>query len=277
MRKRDKDWIVRGIHSPRMERIEAFFGGYGYSPHRHDTFAIGMTLSGVHGFRYRGTMRHSLPGGSIVIHPDELHDGEALTPEGFLYRMAYIPPEILQQILGGKALPFIQNGISRDPRLHAVVWALVQTMGSSVEQMEEEDLLFDLAQVLNEVAGHSNGSRKTFDYVAAERAREYILDSLEHTVTLDELAQVSGRDRWSLSRDFRCLYGTSPYRYLTMRRLDYFRRLIIVGLSLSDAAVHAGFSDQSHMTHQFTKTYGITPARWLKTLGLELHQYTQSR
>lgn len=40
-------------------------------------------------------------------------------------------------------------------------------------------------------------------------------------MTLDTLSQVSGRDRWSLSRDFRTLYGTSPWRYVMMRRLDF--------------------------------------------------------
>lgn len=32
----------------------------------------------------------------------------------------------------------------------------------------------------------------------------------DQSITLDELATHSGRDRWSLSRDFRLLFGTSP-------------------------------------------------------------------
>jgi len=70
--------------------------------------------------------------------------------------------------------------------------------------------------------------------------------------------------RWSLSRDFRLLFGTSPYRYLTMRRLDLVRSLLIQGQSLVSAALIAGFTDQSHMTRQFSKTYGLSPARWMK-------------
>jgi len=70
-----------------------------------------------------------------------------------------------------------------------------------------------------------------------------------------------------LSRDFRLLFGTSPYRYLTMRRLDLVRNLLGQGQSLVDAALIAGFTDQSHMTRQFRSTFGIPPSRWVKMLG----------
>jgi len=81
------------------------------------------------------------------------------------------------------------------------------------------------------------------------------------------MAQHSGRDRWSLSRDFRQLFGTSPYRYLIMRRLDLVRTLLMQGQSLASAALIAGFVDQSHMTGHFTNTWGLPPLRWLKLQG----------
>lgn len=259
------DWALRAPQSTRLERMEAFFCGYGFEPHRHDTYAIGRTLAGVHSFHYRNSMRHSLPGGTIVLHPDELHDGEAGTDEGFHYRILYIEPAVLQQALGGKPLPFIPEGISRDPRLYMASQSLMQGMECPIDPLEEEDAIHDLAWALDAVAGARPG-RKALDYIAAERAREYIHSALDSAVTLEKLEQASGRDRWSLSRDFRALYGTSPYRYLTMRRLDYVRSLMVIGKTLTDASLIAGFSDQSHMTHHFTRAYGITPARWLRML-----------
>ena len=87
-----QDWLRRATAPSRIEIIEAYFRGHGYQPHRHDTYAIGRTLSGVQSFRYRGSMRHGLPGSTLVLHPDELHDGEAGTEEGFRYRMLYVEP-----------------------------------------------------------------------------------------------------------------------------------------------------------------------------------------
>ena len=260
-----KDWFHRAPDVGGVQRFEAFFAGDGYDLQRHDTYAIGHTLAGVQSYQYRGGWRHSLPGQTMVLHPDEVHDGEAGTETGFHYRMMYIEPALIQQMLGGQPLPFIKDGLSTDPRLFAATQALLRSLDCPLEPLEEQDALFDLAQALNG-AGGVTAKRGNVDYVAAERAREYMHSALDRTVTLEELAHHSGRDRWSLSRDFRLLFGTSPYRYLTMRRLDLVRALLIQGQSLVSAALIAGFTDQSHMTRQFSKTYGLSPARWMKML-----------
>ncbi|AZE59152.1 MULTISPECIES: AraC family transcriptional regulator [Pseudomonas fluorescens group] len=260
------DWLHRAPHASGLDRIEAYFAGFAFDPHRHDTYAIGRTLFGVQSFHYRGGMTHSLPGTTMVIHPDETHDGRAGSDEGFKYRMIYVEPALIQQILGGKPLPFIPGGLSTDPRLHRASEVLLQNLECSIDPMQEQDAMYDLAQALSMASG-AIVSRKSFDYIAAERAREFIHSALGRSITLDEIADHAGRDRWALSRDFRLLFGTSPYRYLTMRRLDLVRQLLAQGQSLVDAAMTAGFTDQSHMTRQFRSTYGMPPSRWVKMLG----------
>ncbi|MFI8740779.1 AraC family transcriptional regulator [Stutzerimonas zhaodongensis] len=259
------DWLERAAPSTKMERIEAYFRGHGYTPHRHDTYAIGRTLAGVQSFHYRQSMRHSLPGGTIVLHPDEIHDGEAGTNAGFRYRILYIEPSLIQDVLGGEPLPFIVGGLSHDPRLLAATSRLLHSLDTALDPLEEDDAIYDLAQALKVAGGKPHG-RKAVDYVAAERARTFIHDALDQSITLDDLVQASGRDRWSLSRDFRALYGTSPYRYITQRRLAEARYRLLAGQSLTDAALESGFFDQSHMTRLFTQAFGISPARWLRML-----------
>lgn len=261
--KDSKDWVKLAPGAGKIERIEAYFSGHGYEPHRHDIYAIGRTLSGVQRFHYRGSKRHSLPGGTMVLHPDEIHDGEAGTQDGFQYRMLYIAPALIQTILGGRSLPFIPGGISSDPRLFAATESLLKSVDERIETLEEDDSLYELAQTLA-IVGGQRFLKRIADYPSVERAREYIHAEFNKCITLEELSAASGMDRWSLSRDFRTLYGTSPYRYVTMRRLEYCRRLILAGSSLAEAAAEAGFSDQSHMTRQFIKTLGLSPGHWKK-------------
>jgi AraC-like DNA-binding protein len=259
------DWVIRNAQPGSIERIEAWFGSHGYDPHRHDTYSIGRTLAGVQSFHYKGSLRHGVPGNTLVLHPDELHDGMAGTEAGFRYRMAYVDPALLQNVLGGEPLPFIAGGLSNDPRLYQASEAFVQAIDHPLDTLEEQDALYDLAMALRAVAGKPRG-RKRLDYRAAERARAFILEHLHLGITLEMLEQASGRERWSLSRDFRTLYGTSPYRFVTLRRLDRFRGLILDGFTLVDAALAAGFHDQSHMTRHFTRCYGVPPLRWLERL-----------
>lgn len=69
---------------------------------------------------------------------------------------------------------------------------------------------------LRAVAGKPRG-RKRLDYRSAERARAFILEHLYLSITLEMLEHASGRERWSLSRDFRTLYDTQslPVRHPT--------------------------------------------------------------
>lgn len=76
------------------------------------------------------------------------------------------------------------------------------------------------------------------------------------------LERLSGLDRWTLARGFRAAFGTSPSRFRVMRQLDRARRLIALGVSLSEAALAAGFADQSHLSRQFKRAYGLTPGQW---------------
>ncbi len=170
----DKDWVRRPHEPGRLERLEAYFGGYGFAPHRHDTYAIGCTLAGLHRFNYRKCARHSLPGDTFVLHPDELHDGEAGNEAGFRYRIVYIEPALLQGPLGGQPLPFIDEGVSRDPRLQRAIGSLLQCLDRPLEGLEEEDALYDLAQVMASIAG-TKGRRRSVDLNLAFPASAVLL------------------------------------------------------------------------------------------------------
>jgi len=259
------DWVVRAPGD--FERMEAFFNGPAYAPHRHDTYAIGITLQGKQSFNYRGALRYNEVGSCLILHPDELHDGQAGTDIGMRYRVGYIDPAQIQTVLGGKALPFIDGAISTDPRLYRAVFGLLGELEHDISGLEYQDAIYDLATAMQANSGKRNNSQKTFDYQAAETARQYIADNLKQSISLDELEAITGRDRWKLSRDFRLLFGTSPYRYLIMRRLEQAREMMVKGNDLSSVAASCDFSDQSHMNRHFKKTYGISPKRWLNNLA----------
>lgn len=247
-----------------VERVTNRVVGAAFSPHRHDTYTVALTTSGVQAFNYRGAMRHSLPGHVLILHPDELHDGHCWDDAGFSYWAAYIPPAHVQAVLEGAELPFVANGVSTSPALIAAACTMVIDCAGVEDPGAYEDALYDLAHAMNAAAGAAAPARIA-DRTAVMRAREYLENTVVAGARLEELEQVSGCDRWQLSRDFRALLGTSPYRYLQQRRVDLAKQLLREGATLADAAHGAGFADQSHFGRTFRKAVGLTPREWLRS------------
>jgi len=255
-----ENWLVEAPGD--IDRIEACLTGVAFAPHRHDTYTIGVTLSGIQSFTYRGAERSSYPGQMVILHPDEQHDGRAGDGGALRYRAAYIAPGDIQGVLNGQALPFVEGGVSIDARLHRAAAALLGDYERPLSKLEYQDALYDLAFALQAAAGAAVAIKRA-NREAAAGARDYIEANLTSGFSLEELERATGHCRWQLSRDFRAMFGTSPYRYLTLRRLDLARRMMRVGGAIADVAQDCGFSDQSHFGRMFKQAYGLTPKAWL--------------
>jgi AraC-like DNA-binding protein len=245
-----------------IERLEARFRGRAFAPHRHDTYAIGVTIAGVQTFHYRGALRHCLPGQCHILHPDELHDGEAGTSDGFAYRIVYIDPCLIQAALGGRPLPFVSNPVveltNRQKQALSAAWR----METGIDDLQRIEIVTAVADVLLDAASDATTPLPALRLPGLLRVRSLLAACPADRPPIDELERVAELDRWSLARQFRAAFGTSPSRFRTMRQLDRVRRLMNSGSGLADAALEAGFADQSHMSRQFKRAYGLTPAFW---------------
>ena len=245
-----------------IERIEARFHGSAFDLHRHDTYAIGVTLQGVQTFRYRGAARLSLPGQIIVLHPDELHDGGAGTEDGLRYRMLYLEPSLMLDCLGGASLPFVRDAVVRDDAFCATLLSALGPLQQELDELFVDDFLTQLMHSLARHAGQPAKPMARTAWRAAALARDYLTENATRAVRSGELEAITGLDRYALSRHFRAAFSTSPHRFLVMRRLQRARRMITAGEPLAQIAVEAGFTDQSHFNRQFKKAFGMTPGRW---------------
>lgn len=258
------DWIRTAPPVAGLERVEAYFSGHAYDPHRHDTYAIGYTIDGVQSFHYRGSSESSRAGQVFVLHPDETHDGHAGTEEGFHYRILYVEPGVIRDALSeGRTLPFVRDTVSSNRRIVAAIAPALAGLERPLEELQRDQVIVSLADALA-AADPSQPPRRlsTRDWRAVGRAREMLDANLAHGVASSELEATTGQTRYALARHFRACLGTSPYRYLVMRRLDHARRLIRQGAALAHAAAVSGFADQSHMTRHFRAAYGLSPGRW---------------
>ena len=264
------DWMRSSAAEHGVEFLEAWFHGHAYHRHRHDTYAICLTSAGVQGFSYRGAAEISLPGQVTVLHPDEEHDGYAGTDDGFGYCILYIDPasilEAVQTVCGRACpLPFVRAPVvMNQPLNQRLAAAIVGAFQGTREPLAIDSLIVQLAEGLIEADPSCRQASlpRHLDIAAVARARQFLDAQRTRVVRSAELEAVTGLTRYDLARQFRVLHGTSPYRYLLMRRLDFARERLARHHALAEVAIEAGFADQAHFSRMFKATYGITPARY---------------
>jgi AraC-like DNA-binding protein len=266
-------WLRRSEPRDGIELLAACFGGVAYATHRHDTYAIGVTAGGVQRFDYRGATRESQAGQVFVLHPDEAHDGRAGSDEPFAYRQAYVAPERIAEavraILGRPvALPFVPDPVVRSPLLARAIAGAFASFPGAPEPLAHDALVHELARGLIRADARLSGltRRVACDLPALERARGFLAGACTRVVASRELEAVTGLSRYELARQFRIVYGTSPYRFLLMRRLEHVRSRLGGGAALAGIAAEAGFADQAHLSRRFKAAYGLTPGHYRRLL-----------
>ena len=136
-----------------LQRLCARFSGHAYDRHRHETYAVGVTEAGLQCFHYRGAAWASTTGQVIVLYPDEVHDGHAGAPTGFVYSMLYVDPLLIAAALGSRALPFCGDPVFDDPALRRILANAFVDFPQPIEDLALPTLVAALAEALSRHAG----------------------------------------------------------------------------------------------------------------------------
>ncbi|QBJ16516.1 AraC family transcriptional regulator (plasmid) [Agrobacterium sp. 33MFTa1.1] len=87
----------------------------------------------------------------------------------------------------------------------------------------------------------------------------YVRENVGSNFSINDLADLAKQNRYNFPRLFRRTVGISPHQYVVRTRLRHARALILAGCSIAEAAIAAGFVDQSHMSSWMRRAYGLTP------------------
>jgi AraC-like DNA-binding protein len=257
-----RNTIRFGFAAPGLERAEVYLSTLAFEPHRHDTYALGVTTAGVQTFGYRGSRHVCLPGQLHFLYPDETHDGAAGTAQGFGYRILYLAPELVRDALDGEELPFVADPVQSPTTETQILAELLANIDEPISDLGQVETVVAAADLLRSLGDRRRRRRMTVDTSAVQRVRDYLAAHATEPTPAETLERVADADRFTITRQFRSVHGTSPDRYRALRRLEHARRAIESGVPLARAAVDAGFADQSHLTRQFKRAFGLTPGRW---------------
>ena len=100
------------------------------------------------------------------------------------------------------------------------------------------------------------------------RVERHLHEQFRRPLALAELARIPGVDEAHLARTWRRVHGETLGESLRRRRvLAACRALRPDGAPISQVALDAGFTDQSHLGRVFRRLVGTTPARFRRALA----------
>jgi AraC-like DNA-binding protein len=240
------------------EVFHAYFPDHAYPLHTHDAWTLLIVDSGAVGYALERHQHGAVQAAVTLLPPHVPHDGRSVTAGGFRKRVVYLEPDVLDPALIGAT---VDHPTFADPVLRGGVDQFHRALAHPGDELEAGSWLVLLTDRIRHQLRPTPAAAAPAGL--APRLRELIDADVRAGIGLDEAARLLGADGAHLVRTFTRTFGMPPHRYLTGRRVDRARRLLLDGCPAADAAIAAGFYDQSHLTRHFKRLLGTTPGQYV--------------
>lgn len=249
------EWRVDG-----MRLFEAAYpAGLTIPTHRHRNFGLSLLLSGESRERYADA-ELACARGHLKVQPADVSHGNSYGVAGARLFVAELDAGWVQR-MGSQADGLRIPRVLRHPQLELAMVRLRHASRTAdvaapatIEALLRELVVRVTAPARARRAGPEQWLRATRDHLHAH---------FGSTIRLDELANRAGVHPMHLAAAFRGRYGLSVGRYLrAIRIMEACRRLSETDEPLGRVAVATGFSNQPHLTRFFSRSVGVTPARF---------------
>lgn len=207
-----------------------FLGDGSVTPmHQHLAFKVVLGLTSKIQVHF-GDDRPPLSGYVALIRPQELH---AVIATGVRVCLFFFEPQAL---------------------VHADGRTLAENLEGIAEALRRFDQTGDFEQISNIARAMTLVSKPLQRNLSGARAA-----LAEGQQSIDEVASAVGLSESRLSHLFKQQLGIPPIRFRRWSRLRQATTHLAAGMSITEAALEAGFSDAAHLTRTFTEMLGITP------------------
>jgi AraC family transcriptional regulator len=166
----------------------------------------------------------------------------------------------------------------QDPLLAEIAYAIASELRTetSAGRLLAETLASTLAaRIVQNHVGRSPAreipriTSEGLDRRRLSRVLDYIEANLEDDLTVDRLASIACLSRFHFARAFKAAVGRSPHRYVSAKRLERAKALLIHGdQSLVDIALTLQFSCQANFSRAFRQVTGQTPGQYRRSFSV---------
>jgi AraC-like DNA-binding protein len=258
-------------HVAGLSCLHADFTTHEYSPHSHEGFVVAVTEAGGAEFKSRGCTDEATTAALLVFNPDEPHSGWMGRSTRWRYRSLYLEPQAITFIIRslGMSRPvyFTQN-VFHHPGFIKAFLELHAALDGGRDTLEQQELLINSFGMLARTYADGGERIPRSPRVSRlfQRVIAHIQECYANRLTLELLSAQVELTPFQLIGLFKRSVGLTPHAYLTQVRLKASMRLLRGGASLTEAALGAGFYDQSALNKHFKRCYGITPLQYTVAL-----------
>ena len=258
-------WSDRGLAG--LSLLQADFTTHEYAPHRHDELVIAVTRKGGAIIRSGGAIVEARPTVLFISNPAELQAAWMGRSQRWQYCAFYLSDSAVAQVTRNLGLVreprFVQSAL-RDPQLCEAFLLLHRTLAQGRDRFKQLELI---TAALGSLFARHAVRQERAEVVPVDRRHlnkvlELMNQCFQDNLELADLAEVAGLTIFQLIRLFRRVTGLTPHAHLVQLRLNSARRQLQRGASLAEAATANGFYDQSALTKDFKRAYGITPGQF---------------
>jgi len=230
-----------------------------YPMHTHQAWALLIVDDGMIRYDLHRHEHGALHQAVTVLPPQVAHNGRAATSGGFRKRVVYLDLSQLPASLIGRA---VDRPVLCDPLLRRRVSELHRCFAEPGGELEAESRLAFVTERLRlRLGGAAHAPPPPRQGIACQ-LRDLLDERFRERVTLRHAADALHAHPAHLVRAFSREFGISPHQYVTGRRVEEARRLLLDGAAPGEAAATAGFCDQPHLNRAFKRLLGTTPGRF---------------
>lgn len=231
---------------------------HAYKPHVHHELSLGYIVEGSTDLTMNDRTIHYGSGDAVIIPPLMTHRCAPNDINQWAYIMLFVDPGYYRDVVSfSQAKKLTGNHVRK--LIGFIEQLLVEKVPDTIENILIELLLeFGEKELTETNAENINDIVKTI--------HDYIIHHVNEEITLEQLQEVSGLNKFTIIRIFKKLYTTTPAAYHLQCRVAEAKRLLSKGTDVFDICEELRFYDQAHLIREFKKMYGITPGTYREQL-----------
>ena len=230
-----------------------------FPPHSHDEYVLSCNLSGNETLTLDGRGFEACESCTTLYNPGQVQAGDGTD----CLISLYLEPHFFEAELLSTINVDFEKPVVDDNELRLNFISLIGLIFNKTQISAAEEKVYQIIDnVISRYIITYDRDKIDNDDWRIKKIKELLLDDLARTPSLNELSEQVCLNKLTLLRMFTNATGIPPITWQRYRRVARARELLKQGMPAVETAYEMGFSDQAHLTRQFSSAYGISPARF---------------